>query len=142
MRIQDILRKRRTELGISDVELSKLTNISIDTIYDLEQMDDDEIYLFNLPELKLFCSVLKINPPDIFRSVASDLTDLSLAELIKKRRNEKNLTIEKLSDLIGYDPIVILTLEENGNYTEVCVDALKKISFELDLPLELLLEKI
>ena len=141
MKIADYLKIKRLDKGYSDVEFSKITGLNISWIGDLES-NDDELDTLCIQDIKKICEVLCISPADIFRAVAFDLKHLSLSDLLRKRREEKGYTIEKLSDLIGYEVIVIKSLEDNGDLREVPMPALMNIAIELDLSLELLLEKL
>lgn len=141
MKIADYLKKKRLDKGYSDVDFSNLTGLNVSWIGDLES-DDDELDTLCVPDIKKICEALSISPADILRAVASDLKHLPLSDLLKKRREEKGYTIEKLSDLIGYEVIVLQSLENNLDLKEVPMPALMNIAIELDLPLELLLEKL
>jgi transcriptional regulator with XRE-family HTH domain len=70
------------------------------------------------------------------------MLDLSLPLLIKTRREEKNLSIEDLSELIGYHPDVVDAIENNRKDVVICLNVLKEIAKELDIPLKVLLEKV
>ena len=141
MKISDYLKQKRLDKEYSDVEFSNLTGLNVSWIGDLES-DDDELDTICVSDLIKICNVLSISPVDIFKAVVSDLKHLPLPDLLRKRRQEKGYTINKLSDLIGYEVIVIQLLENNGDLKEIPVPVLTNIATELDLPLELLLEKL
>jgi transcriptional regulator with XRE-family HTH domain len=141
MRIIDFIKSRRLELGMSEDELADQLGVNIHWVFDLET-DEDEINGLSIPKFKKLCSILDVKPVDIYKLVPSNLESMKLSELIKMRRNEKYWSVDDLSDRIGYESIVVESIENDGNQEAICVDALKKIAMELDLPLSLVLEKL
>ena len=136
MRIGLFIKKLRKELGISAVDFAKKIGITTDTLSDFEGFDDDEINGFTIPELKRMCDTLKIAPASLFQSNIKEYGKIDLAELLIKRREERKISRVDLSDQIGYEESVIEALENNMNKDRVCFEAIKKVSSELDIPLE------
>ncbi|MGD8686508.1 MAG: helix-turn-helix transcriptional regulator [Syntrophobacterales bacterium] len=142
MKIGEYIKQKRSEKGFEPLEFAENIGLSVHTLYDLEEIDEDEINGITIPEIKAICRELGITPREIYGAVISDLKRLSLSEIIKRRRKEKELSIEAVSDSIGYDSIIIKSIEDEEDLKDVCMDALKKLACELDLSFELLLEKI
>lgn len=141
MRIIDYLKERRLHMGLDEGQFADKLGINVNWASDLET-DEDEINGLTIPQFKKLCCTLEVNAVDIFRIVPSNFEGLSLAEMIKNRREEKYWSIENLADRIGYESIVIESLESNEDLAAVCIDALKKIAMELELPLDLVLERL
>lgn len=59
---------------------------------------------------------------------------MDLGEFIKKKRLEKNLTLEQLGDKIG-KPKNFISRIENGKVKSLKDDTIKKISEALDIPI-------
>jgi transcriptional regulator with XRE-family HTH domain len=142
MKIGRYLKQKRSELGFSDVELAKEIGITVSSLNDVEDIDENDIQYLTIQQLITMCHVLKIRPIDIYQAIISDFKKLSIQEIIKKRRDEKGLSIEKLAELIGYNSSLIESIENNENLNEFCLNFLKNIANELDLPFEFLLEKV
>lgn len=141
MKINDFLKKKRNDKGLSDSGFANLLDQNIHWVDDLNG-DEDELNGLNIPQFKRMCDTLGISPQEVYSVVVSDLKDMNLFELIRKRREEKYWTIEDLSDRVGYDPSVIECLEGGTNLENICLDALKKIATDLELPFDLVLQKL
>jgi transcriptional regulator with XRE-family HTH domain len=141
VRVNDFLKKRRVEKGISDKDFAEITGQSIHWVEDFDD-DEEELNGLNVPQFKKMCHTLDLTPSEVFCIVASNLKDLGISELIRKRREEKYWSVDDLSDRVGYESYVVGALEKGSNLNAVCLDALKKIATELDLPFDLVLQKL
>jgi transcriptional regulator with XRE-family HTH domain len=141
MNIPEFLQRKKKEKGLSDSDLSKITGLSMDCLYDVE-MHENEFELYGLPNLLRLCDALSITLADIYRVSKDELHEKSLAQVIKHRREEKELSIKELSVIIGFEPKVIEALENHGDLSLVCMEAFKMLAHALDLPLVPLLEKL
>jgi len=111
-------------------------------IWDFEAGDDNDIDGWLLGDFKRYCALLDIHPTEFADIPASDLASLPLEALVKKRREQKNWSIEELAERIGYFPVVVEALENGRADSAVCLDALRSIGVELDIPFRMLLEKM
>ena len=141
MNIPEFLQQKKLEKGLSDSDLSQVTGLSMDCIYDVE-FHENEFELYGLPKLMTLCDALSISLADIYRVSEADMRGRTLSEIIKFKREEKGLTIKELSVLMGFEPVVIEVLENNGDLSLVCMEAFKMLAYALDLPLAPLLEKL
>lgn len=141
MKITEFLKKKRIEKNLSDIDFAKKVGLDFSSLSDLE-LYDDEINILTVPNLKKICDVLGIRATDILESVISNLKGLPLSDIIRIRREEKGYSIQKLSDRIGYETVVIDALENDGDLSQVCIDSLERLAMELDLPLSLIFEKL
>ena len=85
---------------------------------------------------------MEIKPTEFADIPVYELANLPLQALVKTRREQKGLTVEELAERIGYFPVVIEALESGRADLEVCIDVLRSVGAELDIPFRLLLEKI
>jgi len=141
MRIGDYFRQRRIEKNLSEEDVTCFIGFQSSMLYDFETFDDNDIDGWSVEEYKRYCSILEVNQVDFTKVAMQDMIDMPLASIVKKRREEKGLSIDTLSNLIEYESIIISNLESN-NYNDVCIDFLKCISKELDIPLKLIFEKL
>jgi len=141
MRINKYLKTKRTEKGLSDSDFAEITGQNIHWVEDLDG-DEDELNGLTIPQFRNMCLALDIEPHEVFSVVASDLMELGLFELIRKRREEKFWTVDDLADRIGYEAYIVEAIENGASLDGVCIDALKKMATELDLPLDFVLHKL
>ncbi len=143
MKIGEYFKQKRLEKGLTTAQLAKLISDDFQEslFWDFEDGDDNDIDGWSIPEFKRYCAVLEINPTEFADIPISNISDLPLSQLVKTRREEKNISKEELSDLIGYEPAAIEAIEEDKEDI-VCLDVLKGIAKELDIPFRLFLEKL
>jgi ribosome-binding protein aMBF1 (putative translation factor) len=137
-------RKKRELKGLRHKELARMirNDFQESLFWDFESGRDNDIDGWLLGDFKRYSAALDFKPTDFADIPVSDLASLSLPDLVKVRREEKNLTVEELAERIGYFPVVIEALESGRADSEVCIDVLRSIGAELDIPFRLLLEKI
>lgn len=141
MRVNEYLKRKRTEKGLHDKDFAESTGQNIDWVEDFDG-DEEELNGLTIPQFKQMCNALEIEPQEVFSVVVSDLMKFSLFDLIRKRREEKFWSVDDLADRVGYESFVIEAIEKGSSLNSVCIDALKKISTELDLPLDIVLQKL
>jgi cytoskeletal protein RodZ len=134
----------RLERGLSQKEVAlKIRSVFQESLlWDFEAGDEKDIDGWLLSDYKKYCSIIGISPAEMVDSAIKNEQNLSFSELVRTRREEKRLTIGELSDAIGYDESVIESIENNVYEKTVCLDALKSLSEELNVPLKILLTKM
>jgi len=141
--IGQYFQKLRLEKGLSEDDVARLIgpNFQPSELWDFESGDDNDIDGWSLIEFKKYCEILGVKATDFADIPTSDLSELSLSELIKARRDEKGYSVEDLSDRIGYESGVIESIErdDQGN---VCIDAVRQLAMALDIPFRIILEKL
>jgi DNA-binding XRE family transcriptional regulator len=144
MKIGEYFKQKRLDKGLTTVQLAKLIsdNFQESLFWDFEGFDDNDIDGWSISDFKRYCEILGINPTDFADIPISNLSHLTLPILVKTRREEKNISVEDLSESIGYYPEVIEAIENDRKDVVVCLDVLKAIARELDIPFRVLLEKI
>lgn len=141
MRINEFFKQKRQEKGITDQEFSKITGQNIYWVEDFDG-DEEELNGLTISELQGICRALGIAPLEIYNAVLSNLTHLSLAQIVKIRREEKFWTVEDLAERIGYEPYIVEAMENGDKLDQVCIDSFKKVAAELDLPIDFLAAKL
>ncbi len=144
MLIGEHFKKKREDKGLSHKDLAKMirSDFQESLFWDFENFDDNDIDGWVVGDLKKYCAALEIKPEEFADIPVSDLAHLPLPALVKARREQKGLTVEELAERIGYFSVVIEALENGRTDAEVCIDALRSVGVELDIPFHLLLEKI
>jgi DNA-binding XRE family transcriptional regulator len=134
--------RERKNLTHAEIAASIRPDFEPSLFWDFESFDDNDIDGFSLGEFKRYCEILEIQPSVFADFPSSNLSHLSLPLIVKTRREEKNWSIEQLAERIGYYPSVIEALESGDFASAVCLDVLRSVARELDIPFRMLLEKI
>ena len=144
MLIGSYFKQRRLGKGLSEVEVAELISkdFQASLLWDFEAGDDTDIDGWSIQEFKKYCEVLEIPPEKYAEIPASNLSNLPLSALIKTRRKEMGYSIQKLSDEIGYEKVVIEAIENDNRSTVICLNVLKQLALVLGIPFQILLEKI
>lgn len=144
MLIGTYFKQRRVEKGLSESELA--LQISSDfqesLLWDFEEGDDTDIDGWSIQDFKKYCEILEINPSEFADIPVSNMLNLSLASLVRTRRNEMGYSISELSDIIGFNEKVIRAIEEERSDVVVVLHVLKQLSMALGIPFKMLLHKI
>ncbi|NVN93337.1 MAG: hypothetical protein HXX11_22455 [Desulfuromonadales bacterium] len=137
-------KKMREAKGLSQKDVAQMigSDFRESLLWDFERGDDNDIDGWLIGDFKKYCTAIEIKPEEFADIPITDLANLPLSALVKTRREQKCISIEELADRIGYFPVVIEALESGQADSEVCIDALRSIGTELDIPFRLLLEKI
>lgn len=150
MKINDIITKRRSELGITTTEVCKRVDMSLNEYYDVEYYEDEILTVTDLRRVKLLCDVLGINLLDLLglKELVSDDTNsfrdyLSLLrnELIAKRRREIGISREELGERLGFYSVEIDKLEMNPEHLETWpIEFIKELAAVIAVPIQILLK--
>lgn len=144
MRIGEYFKKKRIEKGMNIEQLAKFirNDFQESLLWDFEYSDDNDLDGWPIMEFKRYCLALGMDPTEFADIPISDIADLPLPMLIKTRREEKGFSIKDLSERIGYYPDIVEAIETDKTDVPVCLDVLKELAKELDLPFRILLGKI
>lgn len=137
-------KNKREAKGLSQKEVVQMigNDFQESLLWDFERGDDNDVDGWLIGDFKKYCTAIDIYPEEFADIPTTDLSNLPLSALVKARREQKNLSIEELAERIGYFPAVVEALESGQTDYKVCIDALRSIGTELDIPFRLLLEKI
>ncbi|PKK89163.1 MAG: hypothetical protein CVV64_15770 [Candidatus Wallbacteria bacterium HGW-Wallbacteria-1] len=119
------LSTRRVEKGISLRELAEKVSISIDSLYDIENIPHEAYDQASIKTIKQLCQFLDIDFYELYeikcefcKNAKLFCDDLPRGKLIEKYRNLAGLTQEDLADQLGFYIEGIKKLESDDNYIE------------------------
>jgi hypothetical protein len=148
MDANEIVKSRREQLGLSDVEVALCAGLTIGSYYHVEHYPD-EIWDFDLCAVKKLCAKLQLSLFELaivhcaFCGSARHFEEtfsLPRNELINHERNKNNWSVDELGDRVGFYGVEIEHLESDAVHIENwCVSNLKQLSEALDIPLQILL---
>jgi predicted transcriptional regulator len=136
--------KIRETMGLSEAQVAQKIrpDFQESLLWDFEGGDDNDIDGWSIQDFKVYCEILNVPPTDYIDIPIQGLQQLSLQEIVRKRREEKGISISKLADLIGYEESVVKTLEGEQSECVVCMNALKETALWLNIPFRILLSKL
>jgi len=149
MNVNERIKARRQELGLTDVEVAKQVGLSIHEYGDVEQHAQEVFEVAELRAVKKICEVLKVDFLELFDMKCSlcvegkrYLEDNSLPrnELIRKGRTEMGISQEELGDRVGFYEVEVQNLEGKLDHLETWViENIKELSAVINVPLQVLL---
>lgn len=149
MDVNEKIKKRRQEMGLSEIEAAKSSDMSIHEYGDIEQ-HKDEIFLYpDLSHVKKLCEILDLDlfellniqcvfcaDPSSYRHYFS----LSRSQLIAIQRNVIGISIKELGDQIGFHESEIEKLEIDPEHIESWpIGYIQDIAFIINVPIQVLL---
>jgi transcriptional regulator with XRE-family HTH domain len=147
--VTEKIKMRRKELGLTDVEASKETGLSIYEYGDIEQHADEIFAVTSLSKVKEILRILKLDFFELFEihcvfcgESQACVKEYALArhELIRKRREGKGLSREELGNRLGFYEAEIENLETYPDHLETWpIDLIKSLATELNVPIQILL---
>ena len=141
MKINEVVTKRRDELGIDAVELADKCGLTISGYSDLED-DESEFYMvITLDKLNKLCSELKI---DLINLFGFDLCDENLSDgFIVERIERLGLDIRRVSDEVGItEDAIKLAVTNVSSLSGWVMDPIIDLSKTLDVNVSCLIEKV
>lgn len=147
-KINEKIKQRRTELGLSDTEVANRLGLTVSTYFDIEHKKN-EIYLYpELLHVKRLCKMLGFDLLELMglecefcKGANPEKFSFPTSDLIARRRRERGISVEELGELVGFDESEIEELEANPERIETWpIDFIKDLADVLDLPLQTLLK--
>jgi len=135
-----IIRERRLELGLSDVDVAKKLGMNIYTFCDIEQHDDELETCVSLETARRLCNLLGLRLQQVFNISSVDETSHLFdgkrpGELVTQRRKQNGYSVSDLAERVGFDEKTIESLETIPSFgNSLPVFLLKDIESELGLP--------
>jgi transcriptional regulator with XRE-family HTH domain len=135
-----IIRERRLELGLSDVDVAKKLGLTIHEYGDIEQHDHELIEVVSIGTTHRLCDLLGLSLQQVFKissvDEASHLFDGKRpGELVMQRREQKGYSVSDLAQRVGFDETTIESLETIPSFgNSLPVFLLNDIETELGLP--------
>ncbi|WP_267226855.1 helix-turn-helix domain-containing protein [Dyella silvae] len=119
MKPNEILKRRRLELGLSETEVAKASGLSVYQIGDVEQYEDELLSAITLSEARMLCAALALSLNDAVRiPPGGGALAGSRAQAICFARMQKGLTVEELGDLIGFEAEAITNIEASPDFVD------------------------
>jgi len=144
------IRQRREQLGLSAAEVAKRSRLTTNEYFDLEQHLDEAYSVVALYYIKKIASILSIDMFDLLRLKCSFCDDapifsddfcMSIDELVRRRREMKDLSPEDLGDLLGYEGFEIKNVETYPAHLQSwAIDDILALASQLEIPAQVLLD--
>lgn len=143
------LRGRRLALGLSDVNLANVLDITVESYDDLEGYADELNTVLPVSRARLLATALNTSLLELYGLPCAFCTEdrpyldfylLKRNEIIRQARRNLKLSEAELSGRVGVKVTAIQQLEERPDYIEDWVlDDIFPLAKELSLPLQLAL---
>jgi transcriptional regulator with XRE-family HTH domain len=135
--INEYLRSRRNELGLSDIEVSAKSGLSIYEYGDLEAHSHEFYEQISMAQAKKICEVLKVNIRDFVPECTSAVSSVPLLSrnlILSQERQRAGLTRKQLAEQIGYEVIAIEEAEASEeNLDSMCLASVLDIANALKI---------
>ena len=133
-----ILRNKRLELGMSDVDVARQAGLSIAAFGDIELHDEELEMAVSLGTARRLCDLLGLSLRQVLEIPAIEGTcrsDKAPGEIINTKREHAGYTRLELADRVGFDEATIESLEAEPSFgNTVPIFLLKDIEVALELP--------
>lgn len=149
MRINEKVKKRRFELGLTESDISNNVGLSRSEYSDIELHEDELCTVTDICRFKKICEVLGFDLLELLEQKcafceegASFVEEFSLSrnELIASRRRKMGISREELGERVGFYEAEIENLEKNPEHLETWpVDFIKDLAAIIDVPVQILL---
>lgn len=149
MQLNELIKNRRLEIGLTDKEAAKLTGLSIHEYADVEDDPREATTVLRLKDLRIICSALGLNMSALLKHAGICNTEISalsvehlpLNVLIRRRREAVGLSTEGLADKLGFHDQAILDMETDPDYLEGWpLDLICHLCTELRIPLSVIID--
>ncbi len=126
MTVNELLRDQRTRLGLTEAEVAGRAGLSLDEYRDVEQHEDEAVQVLRLRNLRLLCSVLALDPLDLFgvpcafcaRTDSGLVSGGGRQEVVRSRRVALGWSQAELAERIGFEAGVVDDIERDPEYLE------------------------
>lgn len=150
MRINEKIKMRRIELGLTESDMSSRVGLTRSEYTDIELHEDEIISTTDLGRVKKICEVLGF---DIFELLEQKCTfcvegmpfaeDYSLPrnELIANKRRGMGISMEELGERIGFYEAEIELLEKDPDHLDTWpIDYIRDLAAVIDLSVQVLMK--
>jgi transcriptional regulator with XRE-family HTH domain len=149
MEVNEAIRARRVELGLSVLELATKADLSVAEYDDIEDYADEATTVAHVRKLKLICQLLGLQllellgvPCDFCETHQRYSEDYRLPRnrLIASRRDALGLSRLELADKLGFYEQAVIEMEEREDFLESwSIELVSKLSGVIGVPLHVLL---
>ncbi len=149
MKKNEIIKKRRIELGLTESDISSLVDLTRSEYSDIELHDDEICTVTDLCRLKKICVVLGFDLLDLLElkcvfcegeAIFAEDFLLPRNELIVNRRMKMAISKEELGERVGFNEMEIENLENNSEHLETWpIDFINDLANVIDVPIQILM---
>lgn len=134
-----IIRDRRLELGLSDVDVAEKLRLTVYELGDIELHDDELETTVPLGTVRRLCSLLGLSLRQVLKMPVGETSSVSEGqrpgEVVRRRREQSGYSQLDLAERVGFDEATIKSLEAMPSFGNMLpVFLLKDIEAELGLP--------
>lgn len=131
----EILKRRRCELGLLDVDAAKASGLTVDQYGDVEQHSDEFRTALTLFEARKVCTALKLRLPDVLGLPSTEPLTSTRSEAIRVARLKMNLSVDSLADRIGFESSVVNRIESESDFIDdLPIEVVTDIAVALNIP--------
>lgn len=98
MRPNDLIRKKRLELGLDEAVVASRAGLTVAEYSDMEDYDDELYTVVPLIKIKRVCGELGLSLNDLFDLQADGRFP---ADIVKQKMQDMNMSVEDVSDFVG-----------------------------------------
>ncbi len=127
MGVNEKIRLRREELGLTEAEVARHAGLSRSEYYDVEAYADEAFSVVELGNLRALCEALQMDPLALFdlgnsAGVVGDeapgMKPLERNDLVRARRGALGMSEEQLADRIGFEVVAVNEMERNPAFLD------------------------
>jgi transcriptional regulator with XRE-family HTH domain len=145
----EILKKRRVQMGLSEQDVCLATGLSVHEYADIEDYPTEIIAVTPLEDVKAICRVLALDLlefldvrcPFCGRGVSCQDEYLGPRnQLIRTQRERYGLSRRELADRLGFEEFAVAEMEQKEEFLESwSIDLIEALAKALNLPIQVLL---
>lgn len=148
MKPKEKIKVQREFLGLSQAQLADKIGLSSSEYWDIEAHEDESYSVVHLSKLKKLCRELKLDLMELFQ-ISCEFCgqgnpyrpeyEFDRAALIHETRMKKGLSIEKLSELLGFEEGTVRQMETDPMFLEEwSLELIQNLASVLGLPFQIL----
>jgi DNA-binding XRE family transcriptional regulator len=151
MQLNEKIKQRRLELGLTTNEAAKKSGLSIHEYADVEDYPDEMTSVLQLSDVRNICKALNIDFQELFKNEATyvqgelddEMAMLSLNELVRNKRESANITREELGERLDFYEQAIVDIESDPKFLNGwSFELVAKLCAELKIPTPVIFDKL
>lgn len=142
MKINQKIKSRRQELGMSVEDMARFARLSIAQCIDVEAYEDEFVSTLMLTEAKRLCGAIKLDIAEVLGlDKACGPVTFRKSTLIRDSRMRLGISPSVFADHIGFDECVVSEMEGDDAYFDKWpVELIIKVAEYLKMPPSILVE--
>lgn len=115
MSLNGIIKDRRIKKGMSKLDVANAVGLTVHEYDDIEAYESELYDVVIVGKIKSICKLLDIDISYLFGfESSSELDSSNVEDLVRSKRNERNLSIKAISDEVGIEEQYILRAEKDA----------------------------